>query len=96
MRRRIGYVGQLGGADASATGRENLLLQGRLYGMSAVIERLRVTPASRFALLLGTVLRDVVMFAARRFGQTRGSRDSKAPGLTLGIATITPACAGRV
>ena len=30
---------------------------------SGVIERLRVTPASRFALLLGTVLRDVVMFA---------------------------------
>ena len=28
-----------------------------------MIERLRVTPASRFALLLGTVLRDIVMFA---------------------------------
>jgi ABC-2 type transport system ATP-binding protein len=35
VRRRIGYVGQLGGADASATGRENLLLEGRLYGMGA-------------------------------------------------------------
>jgi ABC-2 type transport system ATP-binding protein len=35
VRRRIGYVGQRGGADASATGRENLLLQGRVYGMSA-------------------------------------------------------------
>jgi ABC-2 type transport system ATP-binding protein len=35
VRRRIGYVGQLGGADAPATGRENLLLQGRLYGMTA-------------------------------------------------------------
>jgi ABC-2 type transport system ATP-binding protein len=35
VRRRIGYVGQLGGADLSATGRENLHLQGRLYGMSA-------------------------------------------------------------
>ena len=34
VRRRIGYVGQLGGADREATGRENLLLQGRLYGMS--------------------------------------------------------------
>jgi ABC-2 type transport system ATP-binding protein len=32
VRRRIGYVGQLGGADLPATGRENLLLQGRLYG----------------------------------------------------------------
>jgi ABC-2 type transport system permease protein len=30
---------------------------------SGVIERLRVTPASRLALLLGTILRDVVMFA---------------------------------
>ena len=30
---------------------------------SGVIERLRVTPASRLALLLGTVLRDAVMFA---------------------------------
>jgi ABC-2 type transport system ATP-binding protein len=35
VRRRIGYVGQLGGADASATGLENLLLQARLYGLSA-------------------------------------------------------------
>ena len=35
VRRRIGYVGQLGGADGSATGLENLLLQARLYGMSA-------------------------------------------------------------
>ena len=30
---------------------------------SGVTERLRVTPANRFALLLGTVLRDIVMFA---------------------------------
>jgi ABC-2 type transport system ATP-binding protein len=35
VRRRIGYVGQLGGADLEATGRENLVLQGRLYGMGA-------------------------------------------------------------
>jgi ABC-2 type transport system ATP-binding protein len=34
VRRRIGYVSQLGGADRPATGRENLLLQGQLYGMS--------------------------------------------------------------
>jgi ABC-2 type transport system ATP-binding protein len=32
VRRRIGYVSQLGGADDLATGRENLALQGRLYG----------------------------------------------------------------
>jgi ABC-2 type transport system ATP-binding protein len=34
VRRRIGCVGQDGGADLPATGRENLLLQGRLYGAS--------------------------------------------------------------
>jgi ABC-2 type transport system ATP-binding protein len=35
VRRRIGYVGQLGGTDLPATGRENMMLQGQLYGMSA-------------------------------------------------------------
>jgi ABC-2 type transport system ATP-binding protein len=33
VRKRIGYVSQLGGADLLATGRENLSLAGRLYGM---------------------------------------------------------------
>ncbi|MCL2394167.1 MAG: ATP-binding cassette domain-containing protein [Acidimicrobiaceae bacterium] len=33
VRSRIGYVSQQGGADDSATGRENLLLQARLYGL---------------------------------------------------------------
>lgn len=32
VRERIGYVGQAGGADVAATGRENLVLQARLYG----------------------------------------------------------------
>jgi ABC-2 type transport system ATP-binding protein len=35
VRARIGYVSQAGGADKDATGRENLLLAGRLYGLSA-------------------------------------------------------------
>jgi len=52
VRRRIGYVGQLGGADTSATGRENLLLQGRLYGMSAA-ETARRTDELISALDLG-------------------------------------------
>jgi len=34
VRRNIGYVGQNGGSDRPATGRENLVLQGRLYGIS--------------------------------------------------------------
>jgi len=33
VRKRIGYVGQLGGADLPATGRENLMTAARLYGM---------------------------------------------------------------
>ena len=33
VRRRIGYVGQNSGVDKEATGRENLVLQGRLQGM---------------------------------------------------------------
>ena len=32
VRRRIGYVGQLGGADKEATGRENLMLAGGCTG----------------------------------------------------------------
>ncbi|HTT53082.1 MAG TPA: ATP-binding cassette domain-containing protein [Streptosporangiaceae bacterium] len=46
VRRRIGYVSQLGGADDLATGRENLMLQGRLYGGS------RAAVASRVASVL--------------------------------------------
>jgi len=34
VRCNIGYVSQIGGADRTATGRENLILQGQLYGMS--------------------------------------------------------------
>jgi ABC-2 type transport system ATP-binding protein len=34
VRKRIGYVSQKGGADTRATGLENLMLQGRLHGMS--------------------------------------------------------------
>lgn len=34
VRLRIGYVSQVGGADRPATGRENLVLQGQLYGMT--------------------------------------------------------------
>jgi ABC-2 type transport system ATP-binding protein len=41
VRSRIGYVSQLGGSDELATGRENLILQGRLYGgdLESVVRR---------------------------------------------------------
>ncbi len=34
IRRKIGYVSQVGGMIRDASGRENLILQGRLFGMS--------------------------------------------------------------
>ncbi len=34
VRRQIGYVSQAGGTDPHASGRENMLLQARLYGLS--------------------------------------------------------------
>lgn len=104
VRRRIGYVSQLGGADLEATGRENLILAATLFApllggipmfgeagvanmfvpgllalfalgngtgigwiiiqeqKAGVIERFRVSPVSRFSLLMGNVLKDVVTF----------------------------------
>jgi ABC-2 type transport system ATP-binding protein len=41
VRERIGYVSQTGGASDEATGRENLVLQARLYGMSRAQARER-------------------------------------------------------
>ena len=41
VRRCIGYVSQAGGADPNATGRENLLLQARLYGLDPAAARRR-------------------------------------------------------
>jgi len=58
VRWRIGYVSQLGGADELATGRENLMLQGRLYGGS------KAAVASRVTDVLG--LLDLAGFADRR------------------------------
>src|SRR3954453_4258560 len=42
VRRAIGYVAQDSGVDWEATGRENLLLQGRIHGMSGAQVRRRV------------------------------------------------------
>ena len=48
VRRAIGYVPQASGVDREATGRENLLLQGRLQGMrGADLERRAPTSCSR-------------------------------------------------
>jgi ABC-2 type transport system ATP-binding protein len=41
VRERIGYVSQAGGVDSSATARENLVLQARLYSLSKVAAQAR-------------------------------------------------------
>jgi len=43
VRASIGYIGQMGGADSTATGRENLLLQAQLYGMARRAAQERAT-----------------------------------------------------
>jgi ABC-2 type transport system ATP-binding protein len=42
VRKNIGYVSQAGGTDFTATARENLMLQARLYGMSRRTAEVRV------------------------------------------------------
>src|SRR5262245_19553777 len=42
VRRAIGVVAQRSGADPMATGRDNLVLQGRLYGLGGAALRRRV------------------------------------------------------
>ena len=42
VRRAIGVVGQANGCDLDATGRENLVLQGELYGITGAPLRLRI------------------------------------------------------
>jgi ABC-2 type transport system ATP-binding protein len=51
VRRAIGVVGQKNAVDREATGRENLVLQGRLYGLSGAALHARVDELlARFAL----------------------------------------------
>lgn len=47
VRKRIGYVSQIGGADLPATGRENLYLAGRLYGLKAAETEKKIDEISR-------------------------------------------------
>jgi ABC-2 type transport system ATP-binding protein len=76
VRERIGYVSQLGGADELATGRENLILQGRLYGAA------RAQVAPRAAELAG--LLDLAEFADRRVSTYSGGQRRRLD-IALGI-----------
>ncbi len=66
VRRRIGYVSQLGGSDELATGRENLILQARLYGVG------RSLAEERAEALAG--LLDLAGFANRRVATYSGGQ----------------------
>jgi ABC-2 type transport system ATP-binding protein len=76
VRQEIGYVSQLGGADNLATGRENLMLQGRLYG------RPRADVAARVEVLLG--LLDLASFAERQVKTYSGGQKRRLD-VALGI-----------
>ncbi len=69
VRRSIGYVSQAGGTDTLATGRENLILQGRLYGLT------REDAAARTAELAGTL--ELEEFADRRASTYSGGQRRK-------------------
>ena len=66
VRRRIGYVSQLGGAERLATGRESLALQAALYGLRG--PRLK----QRVDLLLDEL--ELAPFADRRVGTYSGGQ----------------------
>ncbi len=68
VRQRIGYVSQLGGADELATGTENLLLQGRLYGGSLAELRPRIQELATVLDLSGFIDRRVKTYSG---GQRR-------------------------
>jgi ABC-2 type transport system ATP-binding protein len=48
VRKSIGYVSQVGGMERETSGRENLLLQARLYGMSQSAAQARIADILRF------------------------------------------------
>jgi ABC-2 type transport system ATP-binding protein len=76
VRARIGYVSQLGGADDLATGRENLVLQGRLYGGEPVAVKERVSTVMD--------LLDITEFADRRVKTYSGGQRRRLD-IALGI-----------
>jgi ABC-2 type transport system ATP-binding protein len=76
IRARIGYVSQIGGAEAKETARENLILQGRLYGMS------RAAAAARANDMIEML--DLRQFAGR-FVQTYSGGQRRRLDLAMGL-----------
>jgi ABC-2 type transport system ATP-binding protein len=76
VRRHIGYVSQEGGADGEATGIEDLILQGQLYGMSAENSRARAKELIR--------LLQLEQFASRKITTYSGGQKRRL-NIALGI-----------
>ena len=76
VRERIGYVSQAGGVEDGVTGRENLVLQGRLYGMD------KATARERAAALLATLQLDSI---ADRPGSTYSGGQRRRLDIALGL-----------
>jgi ABC-2 type transport system ATP-binding protein len=76
VRERTGYVSQLGGTDELATGRENVILQGRLYGLDSV------TVARKAAYLMEVL--ELSEFADRRVRTYSGGQRRRLD-IALGI-----------
>src|SRR5581483_1880852 len=81
VRERIGYVSQAGGVDITATGRENLILQGRLYGLDTA--RVRERAATLIAAL------ELDAFADRMAGTYSGGQRRRLD-LALGLVHQPP------
>jgi len=77
VRERIGYVAQGGATDPTVTGRRELVLQGRLYGMD------RATAEARAAEVLATL--DLTACADRRTGTYSGGQRRR---LDLGLGLV--------
>jgi ABC-2 type transport system ATP-binding protein len=81
VRRRIGYVSQLGGSDELATGRENLILQARLYGAGRSHAEERAEALAR--------LLDLAAFADRRVSTYSGGQRRRLD-IALGLVHEPP------
>jgi len=66
VRKHVGYVSQLGGADDEATGREDLVLQGRLCGMNEANAKKRAAELIK--------LLQLEEFADRKVGKYSGGQ----------------------
>ena len=73
VRRHVGYVSQLGGADDEATGYQDMILQGRLYGMTRAAATAR---ARELADLL-----QISEFAGRKIKTYSGGQKRRSSGL---------------